>query len=111
MGASQIKNVTQAKPSNETAPAKPQATKADLAAEFEKAFVDVDEDQDEGSKPPATEEKVQTEGEDKKDSAKDTELSKLKSSIQKMEAHLSKAKSALENHKKIESNINSLAST
>lgn len=57
------KNATlAAKPSNTT---KPQATaktesKAD-STEFEKDFVDVDEDQDEGSRPPGKEEKLQTE--------------------------------------------------
>lgn len=81
-----------------------------MAAEFEKAFVDVDEDQDEGSKPPSTEEKLQTDGDDKKDSsAQDKEKQKLKSSISKMESHLAKAKAALANHKNIEVGINSLA--
>jgi hypothetical protein len=36
-------------------------------------------------------------------------VAKLKKSVQKMEAHLAKARTALENHKKIESGINSLA--
>lgn len=44
MGAAQIKNATQSAPKNVTAKAKPAAAKADVAAEFEKAFVDVDED-------------------------------------------------------------------
>lgn len=107
MGAAQIKNATQSAPKNVT---KPAATKVDMAAEFEKAFVDVDEDQDESNKPPSTEEKLQTDGDDKKDSsAQDKEKQKLMTSISKIESHLAKAKAALANHKNIENNINSLA--
>ena len=112
MGASQIKNATLTQPKNVTAQAKPNATKSDTSSEFEKAFVDVDEDQEEGSKPPVTEEKVQTDNDDKKESsAKERELSKLKASILKIESHLTKAKTALENHKKIETGINGLANS
>jgi hypothetical protein len=68
-----------------TASAKPQAKSAKTdSLEFEKDFVDVDED-DEASRPPGKEEKLQTETNDiKEQSPKDHELSKLKSSIQKM---------------------------
>jgi hypothetical protein len=112
MGASQIKNVAVSPVKKAAAQAKPASAKADLAAEFEKAFIDVDEDQDEGSKPPMTEEKIQTTDKDEKDSsAKETELSKLKASVAKIESHLAKAKTALDNHKKIENGINSLANT
>jgi hypothetical protein len=51
------------------------------SSEFEKAFIDVDEDE-EGSKPPGKEEKLQTESDEKKElSAKEKEQAKLKSSI------------------------------
>ena len=46
MGASQIKKAALVEPKSVAAPAKP---KADIAAEFEKAFIDVDEDQEEGA--------------------------------------------------------------
>lgn len=117
---SATKNVTLAvKAANATAnttlaakpAAKPEAkvAKSD-SSEFEKDFVDVDEDSDEGSRPPGKEEKLQTEISDNREmSPKDHELSKLKASIVKMQAHLAKAQTALENHKKIETGINSLA--
>jgi hypothetical protein len=99
------------KVSNVSATAKPQAKTAKTdSLEFEKDFVDVDEDQDEGSRPPGKEEKLQTSTTDlKEQSPKDHELSKLKSSIQKMKSHLAKAQTALENHRQIETGINSLA--
>jgi myosin heavy subunit len=98
------------KQSNASASAKPQAKneKPD-SIEFEKDFVDVDED-DEASRSPDKEEKLQTETTDiKEQSPKDHELFKLNSSIQKIHAHLAKAQTALENHRKIETGINSLA--
>ena len=70
------------KPSNATTSAKPQAKSAKTdSTEFEKEFVDVDED-DEASRPPGKEAQLQTETTDlKEQSPKDHELSKLKSSI------------------------------
>lgn len=94
---------------NSTIAGNKNSTKAD-ASEFEKDFVDVDEDQD--SKPPGKEEKVQTDIEDKKEmSITQREVQKLKFSIAKMESHLEKARAALENHKTIEKGINTLATT